>query len=87
MQRYSKLKSFKFMIFAITAVIVYLASLASVHAEAPPDETYSPPPEATEKAYNPPKREIGTIQSSPRSSLGWLGLIGLAGIAGLIRRK
>jgi MYXO-CTERM domain-containing protein len=87
MQRFSELKSFKVIIFAITAVIVYLASPASVRAEAPPSESYSPPPEATEKAYNPPKQEIGTVQSSPHSNLGWLGLIGLVGLAGLIRRK
>lgn len=87
MQRPIKLKSFKLIIFAVGAAIIYLASLASVQAEAPPGESYSPPPEATEKSYDPPIREIPPIQSKSDHNLSWLGLIGLAGLAGLAQPR
>lgn len=87
MQPSSKLKSFKAISFTVGAAIIYSATLTSVQAEAPPGESYSPPPEATEKSYNPPMREVSPIQSNPHLNLSWLGLIGLAGLAGLAQPR
>lgn len=68
---------------AITlSIVMYLTLPASVQAEAPPEESYSPP-QATEEAYNPPLQAV----ENRSYDLGWLGLIGLAGLTGLIRRR
>ena len=83
----SKLKFCRANILTISTAIVLLAKLTYVQAEAPPDESYAPPTQATEKAYNPPQQEISTLQSSHHFNLGWLGLVGIGGLAGLIRRR
>lgn len=85
MQRSHKLKFSKAVVFTVSTVIVYSTLLTSIQAEAPPGESYAPPAQATEEAYYPPSREVGTAQSDFNSS--WLGLIGLAGLAGLARHK
>lgn len=74
-------------VITLSAAILHLALFASVRAEAPPGESDSPPAQATEKAYNPPKQPIGDPQTNSHYSLSWLGLVGLAGLAGLTRRK
>lgn len=82
-----KSKVLKAVVFTLSAATLHLALPTSVKAEAPPGESYSPPPQATERAYNPPVQAIDNVQFSHQSSLAWLGLIGLAGLAGLVRRK